>query len=151
MILINGKSVVKNSYWDKRMNQLLEDAKNYWPFVAKVLSVPQSKTEYQRTVTLLDELIDTVGDNEEHPLASLMDTLGTLVEAYEKEHYPMTDVSAKEVLRSIMEEFGLKENDLPEIGYQSEVLAILNGEQELNGQQVRALSERFQVSPAVFW
>jgi len=26
-----------------------------------------------------------------------MDTLGTLVEAYEKEHYPMKDVSAKKV------------------------------------------------------
>ena len=133
------------------MNQLLEDTKNYWPFMAEVLSVPQSKTEYQRTVALLDELIDTIGDDEEHPLASLMDTLGTLVEAYEKEQYPMTDVSAKEVLRSIMEEFGLKKNDLPEIGSQSELSAILNGEQELNGQQVRALSDRFQVSPAVFW
>lgn len=133
------------------MSQLLEKTVNHWPFVAKALSVPQSDTDYQRTVVLLDELIDTVGDDESHPLANLMDTLAILVEAYEKEHYPITDVLAREVLLSIMEEHGLKESDFPEIGTQNEVLQILTGEHELNGQQVRALSERFQVSPAVFW
>lgn len=44
----------------------------------------------QRGIELafLDELIDEVGENEKHPLASLLDTLGTLVEAYQDKHLP---------------------------------------------------------------
>jgi HTH-type transcriptional regulator/antitoxin HigA len=133
------------------MSQLLEKTANLWPECAEALSVPQSEEDYQRTVALLDELVDIVGVDENHPLDSLMDTLGTLVEAYEKEHYPMGEVSAKDVLLSIMEEHGLTESDFPEIGSQSEVSGFLKGECDLNGQQVRALCERFHVSPAVFW
>ncbi|OAD22490.1 transcription regulator [Candidatus Thiomargarita nelsonii] len=132
------------------MSQLLENTINYWPIVAQVLSVPQTKADYQRTVTLLDELVDLVGDDESHSLTSLMDTLSLLVESYENEHYPITDVSAKEVLQSIMQEHGLQESDFPEIGDQQKVLGILNGEQQLNTQQIRALSERFHVSQMVF-
>jgi HTH-type transcriptional regulator/antitoxin HigA len=101
-------------------------------------------------VTLLDELVDIVGDDESHSLISLMDTLSLLVESYENEHYPMTEVSAQEVLQSIMQEHGLQESDFPEIGDQQKVLGILKGEQQLNTQQIRALSTRFQVSEMVF-
>jgi len=132
------------------MSQLLENTLNYWPIVAKVLSVPQTKADYQRTVTLLDELVDIVGNDESHSLTTLMDTLSLLVESYENEHYPITDVSAKEVLQSIMQEHGLQENDFPEIGDQDKMLGILNGEQQLSSLQIRALSTRFHVSPNVF-
>lgn len=44
--------------------------------------------EYDRTVVLLDELIDVVGEDESHPLASLMEVLGVLIERYEDEHVP---------------------------------------------------------------
>jgi HTH-type transcriptional regulator/antitoxin HigA len=44
--------------------------------------------EYEQLVAFLDELIDEVGEDEEHPLASLMDVVGTLVEKYEDEHVP---------------------------------------------------------------
>jgi len=132
------------------MTQLLENTINYWPIVAQVLSVPQTKADYLRTVTVLDELVDIVGDDESHSLISLMDTLSLLVESYENEHYPITDVSVKEVLQSIMQEHGLQEYDFPEIGNRQKVLSILNGEQDLNTQQIRALSERFHVSQMIF-
>jgi antitoxin component HigA of HigAB toxin-antitoxin module len=45
---------------------------------------------------------------------------------------------------------GLQESDFPEIGDQHQVLGILNGEQELNSQQIQALSKRFHVSHMVF-
>jgi len=37
---------------------------------------------------LLDQLIDEVGEDEDHPLASLMEVLGVLVEDYETKHVP---------------------------------------------------------------
>lgn len=39
-------------------------------------------------VGVLDGLIDIVGEDENHPLASLMDVVGALIEKYEDEHVP---------------------------------------------------------------
>ena len=37
---------------------------------------------------MLDTLIDLVGEDETHPLASLMEVIGVLIEKYEDEHVP---------------------------------------------------------------
>ncbi|MCB0251396.1 MAG: hypothetical protein KDI07_22695 [Anaerolineae bacterium] len=50
--------------------------------------VPHTEQEYKEAVFLLDNLIDEVGENEAHPLASLMEVLGVLIEKYEDEHVP---------------------------------------------------------------
>ena len=49
---------------------------------------PRNDCEYRNLVKLLDRLIDEVGENESHPLASLMEVLGVLIEKYEDEHVP---------------------------------------------------------------
>jgi HTH-type transcriptional regulator/antitoxin HigA len=49
-----------------------------------------------------------------------------------------------------MEQHGLKQSDLAEIGSQGVVSEILAGKRELNVGQVRALGERFGVSSATF-
>jgi HTH-type transcriptional regulator/antitoxin HigA len=50
--------------------------------------VPHTAEEYQRLVAVLDALIDEVGEEETHPLASLMEVVGVLIERYEEEHVP---------------------------------------------------------------
>ena len=50
-----------------------------------------------------------------------------------------------------MEEHRLTPSDLPELGSQEIVAAILHGKRELDVGQIRALAERFRVSPAVFF
>jgi hypothetical protein len=42
--------------------------------------------DYNKLVHLLDSLIDEVGNNENHPLTSLMETIGTLIETIQKTH-----------------------------------------------------------------
>lgn len=59
-----------------------------WPSLSNVLYVPHTEQEYQETVNLLDSLIDQVGEDETHPLASLMEVLGVLIEKYEDDHIP---------------------------------------------------------------
>ena len=66
----------------------LEKAFAAWPQVEPALRVPRNEREYRRLVKLLDRLIDEVGENEEHPLASMMEVLGVLVEKYEDDHVP---------------------------------------------------------------
>jgi HTH-type transcriptional regulator/antitoxin HigA len=64
----------------------LEKATSAWTAVSKILYVPHTEKEYREAVRLLDNLIDTVGEDENHPLASLMEILGVLIEKYEDEH-----------------------------------------------------------------
>jgi HTH-type transcriptional regulator/antitoxin HigA len=61
---------------------------NVWPIVSSVVYVPHTEKEYNQLVALLDSLIDEVGEDEGHPLASLMDIIGTLIEKYETDHVP---------------------------------------------------------------
>lgn len=66
----------------------LKQAAKVWPAISNIVSVPRTEQEYERTVTSLDELIDKVGENKRHTLASLLDTLGTLIDVYEDKHFP---------------------------------------------------------------
>ncbi len=61
---------------------------NAWSTLAGAVFVPHTEEEYQRLVALLDSLVDEVGEDESHPLASLMEIVGVLVEKYEDEHVP---------------------------------------------------------------
>ncbi len=129
----------------------VQKAVNLWPQISDLVSVPRTKEDYERAVALLDELIDEVGEDEQHPLASLMDTLGTLIEAYEDMHIPEPVVDPNSTLAFLMEEHGLSEKDLPEIGSPDAVSEILSGKCEFNLNQIRSLSKRFSVSPEVFF
>ena len=71
----------------------IQTAQDVWPMLAPVVFVPHAEREYQQPVALLDNLIDVVGENENHPLASLMEVIGVLIEKYEDEHVPeLTEV-----------------------------------------------------------
>ena len=120
-----------------------------WRTIAPVLTI-RNEREYNTAMKRLNELLDEIGDDEKHPLYSLLDTLGTLIEAYEEEHHPIPDSSGADVLRYLMDEHGLTQSSLPEIGSQGVVSEVLNGKRELNVRQIRLLAKRFKVSTAVF-
>jgi HTH-type transcriptional regulator/antitoxin HigA len=59
-----------------------------WSSLAGSVFVPHSEKEYHQLVVLLDSLIDEVGEDESHPLASLMEIVGVLIQNYEDQHVP---------------------------------------------------------------
>ena len=59
-----------------------------WSTLAGRIYVPHSEEEFRQLVALLDSMIDEVGEDESHPLASLMEIVGVLIEKYEDEHVP---------------------------------------------------------------
>ena len=132
------------------MTFLTQETRNHWLAIQPIFSI-RSEQEYDQAVAVLNDLIDEVGIDETHPLYELLDTLGTLVHAYEEQHYPIPECNGTEVLRFFMEEHDLTQSDLPEIGSQGVVSEILNGKRELNTRQIRLLAQRFNVSPAVFF
>ena len=132
------------------MNSQLEKIAKIWPGIENIFSVPHNQKEYKRLVQILDGLIDEVGENESHPLASLMETLGSLIESYEDQNIPEASGSARDALKTLMEEHQLRQSDLSEIGSQGVISEILSGKRQFNVRQIKLLSQRFKVSPAVF-
>ncbi len=53
-----------------------------------IVYVPHTDQEYNRLVNLLDDLIDEIGEDESHLLASMMEITGVLIENYETNHVP---------------------------------------------------------------
>ena len=66
----------------------LEKTRQAWTNLKQILFIPRSESEYEQLVIMLDNLIDEIGENENHPLASLMEILGILIENYEQENFP---------------------------------------------------------------
>ena len=128
------------------MEQRLEYIANVWPSIKNVFSVPRSEAEYENLVSLLDE----IGEDENNPLSSLMETIGNLIDVYENNTIVHINGSPIETLRYLMQEHNLKQTDLPEIGSQSVVSEILKGKRTLNIRQIKELSAKFNVSPLVF-
>jgi HTH-type transcriptional regulator/antitoxin HigA len=132
------------------MERNLEAITKIWPTIEPIFSVPRTKADYSRLVEFLDDLIDQVGEDESHPLTSLAETVGTLVEAYEARTLSIKEGGPVEVLRFLMAEHGLKQAELSEIGSQSVVSEVLSGKRKLNLRQIKLLARRFNVSPEVF-
>ncbi|MDT4865490.1 hypothetical protein FQZ97_1002920 [compost metagenome] len=81
------------------MSVLIKQASEHWRFVAPLLSMPTNEDDYDALVEELDELLAIVGDDEDHPLASLASRMGDLVEAYDEQHRPIPQISGVEALR----------------------------------------------------
>ena len=131
------------------MTTNVHELQKSWTTLEPLLSI-QNEEDYIKSVEQLNCLIDAIGTDDQHPLYSLLDTLGILIEVYEEKHIAIPDVSGIEVLKYFMEEHSLTQSDFPEIGSQGVVSELLSGKRELNLRQIQALSQRFHVSPAVF-
>lgn len=110
----------------------------------------RDEAHYARMTEMLEALLDEIQGDETHPAMGLVDIVGDLIEDYEAEHHPLPEATGVQALKFLMEQHGLKQSDLTEIGSQGVVSEILTGKRELNIRQVRALSERFGVSTATF-
>jgi HTH-type transcriptional regulator/antitoxin HigA len=131
------------------MTVFTNQIQTYWKNISPLLTI-RNEREYDDAVGRMNELLDEIGTDESHPLYSLLDTLGTLIQAYEEEHHPIPGANGAEVLRFLMDEHGLTQSDLPEVGSQGVVSEILSGKRELNVRQIRALAKRFKISASVF-
>jgi len=66
----------------------IDQTLNNWRPLSEKLYVPYDEVEYKNLGAPLDELIDEVGSDESHPLASLVEVVGVLIEKYEDKHIP---------------------------------------------------------------
>jgi HTH-type transcriptional regulator/antitoxin HigA len=80
------------------------------------------------------------------------DLLTLLIEDSEERHYRLPRAKPLDLLHFLMDQHDLKQKDLVDVfGTPSVVSEILNGKRELNKGHIEHLSERFGVSPEIFF
>lgn len=109
-----------------------------------------SETDFERMSSLMNTLLDDVGDDEEHPLSSLLELVSDLVYRYEQEHHGIEAAEPKDVLRFLMESRGLKQDALSALVPQGNLSAILAGKRKISATLAGKLGKFFDISAAVF-
>jgi HTH-type transcriptional regulator/antitoxin HigA len=110
----------------------------------------QDEKSYDKMVALMNALLETAGDDEDHPLSGLLDLLSDLVSKYEQTHHTIEPTEPKDTLRFLMEARGLKQEDLSAILPQGNLSAILAGKRKISATLAGKLGKFFGISPAVF-
>jgi HTH-type transcriptional regulator/antitoxin HigA len=109
-----------------------------------------SERQHEDYLSVLDRLA-----SKDHPTSEeekYAEVLMTLIEAYEEKHHSIPDASPVEVLRALMDANNLRQKDLvPIFGSESIVSEVLHKKRALNKTHIERLSDRFRVSPAVFF
>ena len=146
------KSTVSNGNTTKHRPIRRSSLLDKWLDVVKIVAVDRirSDVDYDRVTAFMEEVINEIGRKKNHPLCSLMDILEMRLREYDDAHHPMDDVTGLDMLRFLIDQRGLRQQDLPELGSQGVVSEILKGKRELNLRHIEALAQRFKVPPSVF-
>ncbi len=123
-----------------------------WLPFKEAVGVTSVRTEedYALARATIEVLLDEIGDDEIHPLADVLDYLADQVADYEEEHFPIIEAEPKEVLRFLMEQHGLKQEDLADCAPQGRISDILSGHRGISKDIAKKLARRFKVSTDLF-
>lgn len=130
--------------WNIKRGKLLD--------VVKTVTIDRirSDDDYDRVAAFLVEVIAEIGRKKNHSLCGLMGLIEMRLREYDDVRSSMDDVTDADLLRFLLEQHGLRQQDLPELGSQSIVSEILKGKRKLNLRHIRTLAQRFKVPPTVF-
>lgn len=106
--------------------------------------------DYARARATIDALIDEIGDDEDHPLADVLDYLGDRVKAYEDARVEIPAAEPREVLRFLMEQHGLRQDDLADCAPQGRISDMLAGRRAISKAVAKRLAQRFTVRADLF-
>lgn len=98
----------------------------------------KTEEEYKEALKIADELFDAKVDT---PEGDKLELIVTLIEIYEKEHFPIDNPSPIEAIKFRMDQMGLLPKDLvPFIGSKSKVSEVLSGKRTLSLNMIRQLA-----------
>ncbi len=133
------------------LNQELTQIIKHWDHIAPYIHYPKNLKEYDKMVNKLDELLNIVGDDENHRLMGLIDIISHLIEEYESKKMAKQKMpTGIDALKFLMETHQLHQSDLSEIGSQGVVSEIIKGKRQLNFRQIKLLAKKFSVDPSTF-
>lgn len=106
----------------------------------------KSEADYHEALAELGRLVD-MDPSPDTPEGDRLEVLGLLVEAYEKERFPMRLPTAIEAIEFQMDQRGLTAADMVVyFGHRSKVTEVLNGHRELSKAMMRRLHDGLGIS-----
>ncbi len=135
------------------IDYISDQTHNEFHLPLSVFKRPINQEEYGVLEEILDQLIDEVRDNEDHPLAVAMQVIGDNLEDFDNSNTPIgANVSNIELVRYLMKKNNLVQSDMVDIfSNQSNVSKFLNAERNLSNSQILKLVRRFNISADVFF
>jgi HTH-type transcriptional regulator/antitoxin HigA len=127
------------------------DEKEYVELLAATVPhVIHTEEENERCIAVLESLDGRAELTlEEKRIAEL---LTLLIEDFENKNYALPPATPIEILRHLMDSNGLRQVDMVDVfGNASVVSEVLNGKRDLAKAHIERLSQRFNVSPVVFF
>jgi len=123
-----------------------------WMPFKEVIGVTRIRNEedYKQVCATVDALLAETGDDENHPLVDVLDLLSDQIKAYENAHFPVPEAEPREVLRFLLNQHGLKQEDLADCAPQSRISDILNGKRQVSKEIAKRLAQRFNVAADLF-
>jgi HTH-type transcriptional regulator/antitoxin HigA len=98
----------------------------------------RNANDHRAALARIEELMTAAPNT---PEADELEVLATLVDVYERDHFPIEAPSAIEAIRFRMDQAGLTARDLePYVGSRAKVSEILSGRRPLTLQMIRALN-----------
>ncbi len=107
-------------------------------------------TDLEKMADYAEGLADRLEKGDEK-IEPLFDYVTEKIVKYEKATSTTPEVSGSQVLRFLMDQHNHKLKDLEDIAPKSVWSEILNGKRQLNKNHITRLSEKYNVSPAVFF
>jgi HTH-type transcriptional regulator/antitoxin HigA len=96
--------------------------------------------------TALREIEQLWGAKQGTPKSDRLEVLTTLIEAYERAHYPIDPPDPRDAIRFRLEQQGLDLRALAEvIGSRTRVYEVMRGDRALSLNMIRRLHERFGI------
>ena len=120
---------------------------------AKIWAIHNEK-DYEQMIADVQPQIVEASNDPHKPLDELLQIKLALIEHYENHRYEIedSDISPLDVLKDLMERHDMTASDLGRLlGDRSLGSRILRGKRELSKKHIQILSERFKVSPSLFF
>ncbi|MGZ8242845.1 helix-turn-helix domain-containing protein [Methylomagnum sp.] len=104
----------------------------------------KTEADYRAALSEIETLMMAQADT---PEGERLDVLATLVEAYERKHYPLDWPDPIEAIKFRMEQMGLEPMDLePMLGPSNQVHQVLNRQRPLTLKMIRRLHKDLDIS-----
>ncbi|MEX0271323.1 type II toxin-antitoxin system HigA family antitoxin [Leptolyngbyaceae cyanobacterium UHCC 1019] len=123
-------------------------------YIELLKKFPPRPIKSEKELLAVQEVIDSLLDSREmtSDKQDYLNVLGMLVHEYEAKYVQIPDLSGVELLKALVDEFGLKQKDLvPVFKTESIVSAIFNGQRKFTVEHIEKLADFFNVSPSTFF
>lgn len=117
-----------------------------------------NEDDYRRAQTFMSELLDACKEKEDSPLNLLVEIIATAIDRYEEKDTDLLNFINKAsgipahiaTLNVLMDQYNLTRSDFPEIGNNTVVSQVLNGEKSLTTSAIEQLCTRFGLQTDYF-